>query len=97
MAQGDFSVRIQPVSEVLAGDRFNQIIASINRMAEELSGVETLRTDFVSNVSHEMKTPLAVIKNYATLLSSPELAEETGRIFTLMDGEIINERKGSLC
>jgi len=76
MAQGDFSVRIQPVSEVLAGDRFNQIIASINRMAEELSGVETLRTDFVSNVSHEMKTPLAVIKNYATLLSSPELAED---------------------
>ncbi len=28
---------------------------------------------------------------------STELAEETGRIFTLMDGEIIDERKGSLC
>lgn len=72
---GDFSVRIRPMqSSGMEG--FNQIAEAINRMAEELSSVETLRTDFIANVSHEMKTPLAVMQNYGTLLQSPDLSEE---------------------
>ena len=72
---GDFSVRIKPMqSSGLEG--FNQIAEAINRMAEELSSVETLRTDFISNVSHEMKTPLAVMQNYGTLLQTPNLSDE---------------------
>lgn len=75
MIQGDFSVRIPPVSGFMADDTFGEIIVCFNKMAEELSGVETLRTDFVANVSHEIKTPLAVIQNYATLLSQTNLPE----------------------
>jgi len=76
MIEGDFSVRVEPVGKLGTGDRFNEIIDCINKMAEELSGIETLRTDFIANVSHEMKTPLAVMQNYGTLLQSPELSEE---------------------
>ena len=72
---GDFSVRIKPMQKS-GMEGFNQIAMAINQMAEELSSVETLRTDFISNVSHEMKTPLAVMQNYGTLLRTPDLPEE---------------------
>ena len=76
IAEGNFSVRIQPVFGLDGQDGFNSIIHSFNRMAEELSGIETLRTDFISNVSHELKTPLSVIQNYGTLLQQLDLPEE---------------------
>ena len=72
---GDFSVRI-PSMQSSGMEGFNQIAMAINQMAEELSSVETLRTDFIANVSHEMKTPLAVMQNYGTLLQAPDLSEE---------------------
>ena len=72
---GDFSVRVKHMHGS-GMEGFNQIGESINAMAEELSSVETLRTDFIANVSHEMKTPLAVMQNYGTLLQAPDLPEE---------------------
>ncbi|MBQ4037072.1 MAG: HAMP domain-containing histidine kinase [Clostridia bacterium] len=72
---GDFSVRIPPMKSA-GTEGFNQIAAAINQMAEELGSVETLRSDFIANVSHEMKTPLAVMQNYGTLLQAPDLSEE---------------------
>ena len=71
---GDLSVRIEPVRGAEEG--FNAIIDYFNRMVQELSGMETLRTDFIANVSHELKTPLAVIQNYGALLQQPDLPEE---------------------
>lgn len=76
IVQGDFSVRIKPQNHVAVDGNFNQIIDCFNKMAEELGSVETLRTDFIANVSHEMKTPLAVMQNYGKLLQSPDLQAE---------------------
>ncbi len=76
IARGDFSARIEPLHGIAGEDGFDVITDCFNRMAEELSGVETLRSDFIANVSHELKTPLAVMQNYAVLLQSPGLPEE---------------------
>ena len=74
--QGDFSVRIEPVKDFAGETGFNQIIDCFNKMTAELAGTETLRTDFIANVSHELKTPLAVMGNYATMLQRPDISEE---------------------
>lgn len=74
--QGDFSVRLEQPKQLGADDTFNPIIDCFNKMAQELGSVETLRSDFIATVSHEMKTPLAVMQNYGTLLQSPNLSEE---------------------
>ena len=73
---GDFSVRIKPVKEFAGETGFNEIISCLNKMTAELAGTETLRTDFIANVSHELKTPLAVMGNYATMLQKPGISEE---------------------
>ena len=74
--QGDFTVRIPPVKEFASETGFNEIINAINQMTAELQGTETLRTDFIANVSHELKTPLAVMGNFATMLQQPGISEE---------------------
>ena len=74
--EGDFSARIPYLQGEDSGNEYDEIIKGLNHLAEELSGVETLRTDFISNVSHELKTPLAVIQNYGTILQNPELSEK---------------------
>ena len=72
--QGDFSVRVKPMHGS-GMEGFNQIGIAINQMAQELSGTETLRTDFIANVSHELKTPLAVMANLSTMLQRPGISE----------------------
>lgn len=76
VVQGDFSVRITPLNRLGADEKYNEIIECFNKMTEELEGVELLRTDFIATVSHEMKTPLAVMRNYATLLQKKGLEED---------------------
>lgn len=76
ITKGDFTVRISAVNGITDENGFNIIVDQINKMAAELGGVETLRTDFIANVSHELKTPLAAINNYGTLLQSHDLSED---------------------
>ena len=47
-----------------------------NMMMNELRKIETIQSDFVSNVSHEFKTPLNAIEGYLTLLSYENITEE---------------------
>ena len=77
IAAGDFSVRLESAHHFGRYDQFDFIIENLNKMAAELSRTEVLHTDFISNLSHEIKTPLAVIQNYATSLQSKKLSEET--------------------
>ena len=73
ITEGDFRVRIEHGDSFGGKNEFDVIIENLNKMAEELSGIETLRTDFIANVSHELKTPLSVIYSYATMLQNTEL------------------------
>ncbi len=73
VAMGDFSVRLEEKSIAV---EIKQIAENFNVMVRELSNTETLRNDFVSNVSHEFKTPLAAIEGYATLLQDDMLSKE---------------------
>ncbi len=82
LANGDFSVRIEPLNELLDRGQFNRIIDCFNTMAKELEGMQSLRSDFIADVSHEIKTPLAVMQNFSTLLDSPELTDEQRRHYT---------------
>ncbi len=79
ITKGDFSVRIQPSHSWSRYDEYDMIMDNLNRMTEELEKNELLKTDFISNVSHEIKTPLSVIQNYASMLKeepSPERRKE---------------------
>lgn len=69
VASGDFGIQIETVHKSsLHFNELDQIAENLNLMTKELSCTETLRTDFIANVTHELKTPLASIQNYATLL-----------------------------
>ena len=73
IADGDFSARINKRSSIR---EIQEIYAGFNLMAEELQSTEILQTDFVSNVSHEFKTPINAIEGYSMLLQNDELSEE---------------------
>lgn len=76
LMEGDFQARIDTDYFTGKDNPFKVIAKNLNLLAEELSSVETLRNDFVANVSHELKTPLAVMQNYGTMLQQPGLSEE---------------------
>ncbi len=77
IARGDFSVRLHSLRPYDKYDSYDEIMDNVNALAEELGKSETLKTNFVANLSHELKTPLSVIQNYAKALQAKGLDKET--------------------
>lgn len=77
IARGNLSVRLEPRHNYKRYDQYDLIMEDINDMAKQLSKAETMKSDFVSNVSHELKTPLAILQNYSHALKDKNLDEAT--------------------
>jgi signal transduction histidine kinase len=73
IAGGDFSIRIAPIRKDGKKDFVELMFDDFNTMAGELESIEMLKDDFIANVSHEIKTPLGVIQNYASALQGETL------------------------
>lgn len=82
VARGDFSARLEPQHSEERLTHLDVMCLDFNTMVEELSSIEILKNDFISNVSHEIKTPLAVIQNYVTLLQDDALTKEQHQEYT---------------
>ena len=76
MSEGDFETELKKIRSPWGISEFNPIIEDINKTSAELRGMQSLRYDFLNNISHEFKTPLTVVKNYAKLLQQDEISSE---------------------
>jgi signal transduction histidine kinase len=76
VAQGDFSVRVTPLRKDGKKDQLEVLFDDFNTMAQELASIETLKNDFIGNVSHEIKTPVSVIQGYAEALQNDALTNK---------------------
>ena len=72
VSSGDFTVQLP----VTSNSEIAQLTNDFNLMVRELGSIETLRNDFVANVSHEFKTPISSIEGYASLLQGEDVTDE---------------------
>ena len=85
-AKGNFNYKLDPNKDLI----FRDVSEAFNKMSDELSQIEILRSDFIANFSHECRTPINSICNYAELLDEPSLTPEERKEFINI---IISESK----
>lgn len=79
---GDYTAKVKPISRQLGENlTIAQLEDSFNAMTKELQNTELMRKDFISNFSHEFKTPIASIKGMAKQLYAGEVSEEQSNEF----------------
>ncbi len=78
IADGNYDIYLE---EPDRKDELGKLFSDFNRMAQELKSNEILKKDFISNVSHEFKTPLAIMEGYAKLLTEDQKTDEQCRTY----------------
>ncbi|WP_350344624.1 HAMP domain-containing sensor histidine kinase [Proteinivorax tanatarense] len=84
VAKGNFDIQVKNESN----DEVGQLTKNFNKMTRELKQIECLRKDFINNVSHEFKAPIASIQGFAKLLQQGDLTQEQKKEYT---GIIVEE------
>ncbi|MDQ0175930.1 sensor histidine kinase [Bacillus chungangensis] len=80
VAKGNFKIQV----EIDRHNELSDLTRSFNKMVQELGSIETMRNDFVTNISHEFKTPITSMQGYAMLLQDEELSADERREYTDM-------------
>ena len=95
VGKGDFSVQLETTSRIR---EVRDTYDNFNLMTRELGATEIVQTDFVSNVSHEFKTPINAIEGYATLLQGAQPTEEQSLYVEkiLLNTRRLNELVGNI-
>lgn len=88
VADGDFSVRLQTKSRL---KEIREVYSGFNMMTHELGSIEIIQGDFVSNVSHEFKTPINAVEGYAMLLQDCDNLDDEEKKY--VDGIIVSTQR----
>ncbi len=84
IAKGDFSVQLDEDDEGI----INELAKSVNTMAVELNQMEQMRQEFISNVSHEIQSPITSIRGFAQALQNNRMsAEERNHYLSIIETE----------
>lgn len=75
VSMGDYTIQLPIENKDGKTNEIDALYEDFNDMVNELNSTEMLRNSFISNISHELKTPIAVISNYSTLLADENLSE----------------------
>ncbi|CAM3862313.1 sensor histidine kinase [Mesobacillus thioparans] len=85
LSNGDFNVEL----EITRHDELGELSHSFLRMARRLEQMEDMRKEFISNISHDIQSPLSNIRAYTNLLENKSVSEEeSGHYFSIINGEI---------
>lgn len=85
LANGDFNVKL----DVTRHDELGELSHSFLRMARKLEQMDEMRKEFISNISHDIQSPLSNIKGYTNLLETDSLSkEERSQYVSIINGEI---------